>query len=171
MECVGDAAPDLALFDCVEAYQNVKQVTEEFASEVVIVNQAITILTGKGFMNLDIRTYSLKPCSFPYFSINPYVEVTVNRAMRPKIPVYLKKEVLRVGFQQDTPFPDDFCPAIDNRDHDFLKHEGFGIYTEALNQLDEKRRARRITHVFCIKCKIGNKEPLFSRGTWGGFPD
>ena len=62
VECLRDAVSNGTLLGRVEARQDSQQITEEFAADEVVVNEAVVLLAGIRRVGSDTRTQLLETC-------------------------------------------------------------------------------------------------------------
>jgi hypothetical protein len=60
----------------------------------------------------------------------------MNDSTGSEVRIYLKKKVLRMGFEKDASFTYNLRPAVKNGDHDLADHEWLRIGAQSLNHLD-----------------------------------
>src|SRR5437870_4864054 len=77
-----------------------------------------------------------------------------------KIPIDLKKDVLRVALQKDAAFPHDLGPAFDDRNHDLIDNERFRWSVQMLDYLHQERWMAAMLEVSGIEGKVGDQESV-----------
>src|SRR5215470_16664532 len=111
VERLRHAASNHRLFGRVESRQDARQIIEEFTAYEVVVNETVVLLAGIGRIGPDTRIQNLQACLLPRLGVAPDVEVAVNDSTRSEVRIDLEKKVLRMGFEKDASFTDDFRPA------------------------------------------------------------
>src|SRR5262245_41910867 len=117
------AASNRRLFGRVVARQDAQQIIEEFTADEVVVNEAVVLLAGIQSIGPETRIQNLQTCLLPCLGIAPDVEVAMNASTGSEVRIYLKKKVLRMGFEKDASSTDNLRPAVKNGDHDLADHE------------------------------------------------
>src|SRR5437660_1089892 len=84
----------------------------------------------------------------------------MNYSPRLKVSIDFKEDVLCVRFQENSPFPDHFGPALDHRNHDLVNNERFRLDAHALDHLHEQRWMSAMLEISSVKGEVGNHESV-----------
>src|SRR5437763_14551256 len=105
MKNLSDPVANGRFVNCIKAAKNCEQVIEEFPANEVIVHKTV-LLFGLATVSADanIVEWRVQTRTPPDLGIDPDIEVAVNDSRGSEVPADFEKRVLRVRFQQNTPF-------------------------------------------------------------------
>src|SRR5438477_6873532 len=102
-------APFHYAFRCsAELFQDAKQITEQFTSNEVVIDEAVMLLDCVGRVVLDprIEKWHFQTHSPSGGVVDPHIEIAMDHAAGPEVLIDFEEDVLGMGLQEQASFLD-----------------------------------------------------------------